>query len=146
MRLDCKHGFFIFQETKAGQISDYMSLSGATLVEKDNYYTFEALKDAPKYSLTGKPYLGIPAVATFEGNPWEVFEENEFVYDFTTGLVRPLISIVQRVSIAVAGNKFISNGLILPGSFTDAGKRITGYSAWYSRDRLTWNYSAVYYV
>lgn len=115
MKLDCIHGYFIFNETKSGQISDFMSLTGLTLVKKDTYYTFEFLQDAKKHSLAGLPYLGIPAITTFEGNIWDVFEANEFVYDFTLDLVRPILSVVQKTKISLAGNRFVSNGLILPG-------------------------------
>lgn len=146
MRLKCIHGYFIFQETKVGQISDYMSLTGLSIVAKHDYFTFEFLKDAPEYSLTGKSYLGVPAVATYEGNPWEVFEENGFVYNFATGLVVPIASIVQKTVVKLAGNRYVSPGLILPGSLTDEGKRVKGYAAWYSRDRQSWLYTEVDYV
>lgn len=146
MKLECKHGYFMFSESKSGQISDWMSSTGATLVSVDNYYTFEALELAKKYSIATSPYLGVPAIETFEGEIWEVFEENGFVYNLSTGLVVPISTVVQKISLKVAGNKFISNGLILPGSITDDGSRVKGYSAWYSRDRLTWNYSRIDYV
>lgn len=146
MKLDCIHGYFIFNETKSGQISDFMSLTGLSLVKKDTYYTFEFLQNAKNYSLVGLPYLGVPATATFEGSIGEVFEENGFVYDFTLGLVRPILSIVQKTKISLAGNRYVSNGLILPGSITDGGDRVKGYSAWYSRERQTWNYTVVEYV
>lgn len=146
MKLDCIHGYFIFNETKSGQISQYMSQTGLSLIGKNGYYTFENLQDAPEYSLVGKTLIDIPAIATFEGKPWEVFEENGFVYDFALGLVRPILSIVQKTVVKQAGGVFWSPGLVLPGSITDDGKRVKGYSAWYSRDRLTWKYTAVYYV
>lgn len=148
MKLDCIHGYFIFNETKSGQISNFMSLTGLSLVQKDTYYTFEALQDAKQYSLVASPYLGVPALVNFEGKPWEIFEENGFVYDFSLGLVRPILSIVQKTSVKQAGNTFWSPGLILPGSVTDDGRRVKGYSAWYSRDRAPngWRYTAVYYV
>ena len=146
MRVDCLHGYFIFTETKSGQISDFVSQTGLTLVKKDNYYTFEFCENAKDYSLAGLTYLGVPAIETFEGNIWDVFEANAFVYDFVLGIVRPILSVVQKTSISLSGNRYVANGLILPGSITDDGQRVTGYSAWYSRDIKTWNYTAVYYV
>jgi len=146
MRLNCLHGFFIFQETKVGQVSDFMSLTGLSLVPWRDAYTFEALVDAPNFSLAGKTMLEHPATKTFAGEPWEVFEANEVVYNFDTGLVVPIASITQRVVIQLAGNRFISNGLILPGSLTDDGDRVKDYSAWFSRDTLRWLYSGVSYV
>lgn len=146
MKLDCNHGYFIFNETKSGQISDFMSLTGLSLVKVDNYYTFEFLENAKKYSLAGSPYLGIPAIETFEGNIWDVFEANGFIYDFTLDIVRPILSVVQKTSISLSGNRYAANGLILPGSITDDGSRVKGYSAWYSRELLRFVYTAVYYV
>lgn len=146
MRLRCIHGYFIFQETKVGQIADYMSLTGLSLVSRDDYFTFESLQEAPEYSLAGKSYLGVPAIATYEGNPWEVFEENGLVYNFATDLVVPISTIVQKTIINLAGNRYTSPGLILPGSLTDEGLRVKGYAAWYSRDRQSWLYTEVDYV
>jgi len=146
MKLRCKHGYFIFEETAGGQISDYMSLTGLDLVPVDDYYTFAALEAAPDYSLVGKAMLGINAIATFEGKPWQVFEANGFVYNFTTGLVVPISTISQAIKIQMAGNVFISPGLILPGSLTADGDRVKDYSAWYSRTTQRWQYSEVTYV
>ena len=146
MRVRCLHGYFIFNEMRQGQISDFMNLTGLSLVSKDNYYTFEGLEDAPEYSLVGKTLLNLPAIALFEGKPWEVFEANEMVFDFTTGLLVPITSIARIVEIKQAGNMFVSNGLIQPGSLTADGKRVKDYAAWFSRDRLTWHYSEIAYV
>jgi len=146
MNLKVKHGYFMFRETKVGQISDFMSLTGVSLVPKDDYYTFESLLDAPEYSLIGGTVLNAAAIATFEGKPWEVFEENSLVYNFSTDLVVPILTIVQKTTISPAGNRFISPGLILPGSVTDDGSRVKDYAAWFSRDTLRWLYSEVSYV
>ena len=146
MKLDCIHGYFLLRETKPGQVSSYMSLTGLKFVAKDDYYTFEKLLDAPVYSIKGSPYLLTPAIKTFEGKPWEVFEENAIVYDFSTGLLRPIMTVTQMTKVQLAGNLLSSPGLILPGSITDDGKRVKGYSAWYSRSRMRWVYTAVYYV
>lgn len=146
MKVECLHGFFIFKETRVGQISDFMSLTGLSLVKWRDAYTFEAIAEAPGFSIVTKPILGIPATATFEGEPWEVFEENGIVYDFGKGIVSPIATITQSVKIKLAGNRFVSSGLILPGSLTVDGKRVKDYSAWFSRDTLRWLYSAVEYV
>ncbi len=146
MRLRCLHGYFIFEAQQLGQVSDFMSYTGFPLVSKGNHYTFEALEDAPEYSLAGLDLLGIPALETFEGKPWEVFEANGFVYNFLIDQVVPIESVTRVVSIEQAGNRYISNGLILPGSVTRNGDRVKGYEGWFSRDRLTWLYSEVDFV
>lgn len=146
MRIQCKHGYFIFRESKVGEISDFMSLTGLALAPKDDFYTFETLIDAPNYSLVGKPILGLtPAIKTFEGEPWEVFKENQIVYDFTKDLVVPLLSINSTTRVKLAGNYLVSPGLILPGSLTDEG-RVKDYAAWFLNSRASWLYSGVEYV
>lgn len=145
MRVKCVHGFFIFDETGAGQIADWMSLTGLSIAPWGDYYTFKDLIDAPDFSLAGAPLLGIPAIETFEGKPWEVFEANGFVYDFTLGLVRPIASVTMATEITQAGKFFVSPGLLLPGSVTAEGK-VKDFSGWYSRQRQTWHYSEVTYV
>src|SRR5687768_4529956 len=99
VRLRALHGYFIFEETQSGQISDYMSLTDFSIVPVGRYYTFEALELAPRYSIQAKSLLGVPALKTFEGEPWEVFEENEIVYDFRDGIVKPISSIVLTTEL-----------------------------------------------
>lgn len=146
MKIECLHGFFIFREVEVGQISDFMSFTGFNLVKWRDAYTFSGLELAPDFSIIGKPVLSVPATATIEGEPWEVFEENGIVYDFGKGLVLPITSIIQSVKINLAGNRYVSNGLILPGSLTVDGKRVKDYSAWFSKESLRFLYSAVGYV
>ena len=145
MLIKCLHGFFLITETKVGQLSDFQSRFDLKLVRYGEHYTFEELADAPTYSIKGADFLGRVATKTFEGRPWEVFEENGFVFDFNRGLVVPLASVTQTTTIDLAGNRFVSPGLILPGSLTDDGDRVTDYSAWYSRDTLRFLYSEVGY-
>ena len=146
MKLKCLHGYFLFEETSAGQLSDFVSLTGFDLVPKGNKYTFADLEEAPEYSITAKPFLDFPAIATYEGEPWEVFEANGVVYNFALGLVVPIQSVIQRANVELAGNRYISSGLILPGSLTLKGERVKNYSAWWSRNTLRWLYSEVEYV
>lgn len=146
MKLKCLHGFFIFEETKVGQVSDFMSLTGLTLVPWRNAFTFEDIVDAPDYSIVGQDLLGAPATVTYEGEPWEVFEENGLVYNFNTGLMVPIVSVTQTTTLYTSGNRFVSPGLILPGSRVQNTGQIRDYSAFYSRDTQRWLYSEVTYV
>ena len=145
MRIKCLHGFFIFEEEYIGDISDFMSLTGWTLVPRGTYYTFEKLLEAPDYSLVGKTLVDTPAVKTFAGKPWEVFEANAVVYDFVKALVVPIATIVQAAKLEDAGNYYLSNGLILPGSILPDG-RVTGYDANFSFNRQRWIYKEVTYA
>lgn len=146
MRVKCLHGYFIFEETALGQVSDFISYSGLPIEPKDNYYTFQKLLNFPQYSIKGKDLLGFTALKTFEGKPWEILEANELVYDFTLDQIRLISSVTQNVLIRKSGNRFVSNGLILPGSLTAEGERVRDYAAWFSRDRLSFLYSEVGYV
>jgi len=146
LKVKCLHGFFIFEEKEIGQVSDFVALTGLELVPYGEAWTFAALATAPKYSLAGKELLGIPATQTFEGTPWEVFKANGFVYDFGSGLVRPITGTTVVAKIEAAGNRYISPGLLLPGSLTPAGDRVQDYSAFYYSSRNRWLYSEVTYV
>ncbi len=145
MRIRCQHGFFKFYETRPGQVSAFSSLFGLVLVPSGDFYTFEALEDAPTYSLVGSPYLGTIATVTAEGTPAEVMELNEMVFNFQTGLVVPIISVTNICVIETAGAFFISEGLVLPGSITSAGK-VKSYDCWFSQETQKFRYSAVEYV
>jgi hypothetical protein len=146
MKIECLHGYFLFEETRAGQISDFMSLFGLEITKVGNRFTFQDLADAPRFSIEGSTYLGAPAVATFEGEPWEVMRANNLVYDFTQGVVVPISSITQAARLNAAGNYFVSTGMILPGSITEDGSRVTDYAAFYVSDRVNFKYSEVTYV
>ncbi len=146
MKIKCLHGYFIFEELAPGQVSKFMSIFGLSLVPKENYFTFSDLEDAPDFSLLGLPYLEAVTTKTFAGKPWEIFEANGFVYNYDLGLVVPILSVVQRVSIFNAGTHFLSDGLVLPGSLTDEGKRVKDYAAWFSSGHMRFKYSEVTYV
>jgi len=143
MKIECNNGFFIFTELKVGQVSDFMRYSGLELVKWRNAYTLSGLEEIKEYSIAGTPLLNLVANTTYQGEPWEIFDQNGIVFNFLTGLAVPFLSITQSIKLSIAGNKYISNGLILPGSLTPEGKRIKSYSGYFSRDTLNFNYSEV---
>ena len=143
MRVKCLHGFYIFTETTAGQISDFINKTGLEIEPKDDYYTFSALKDAPNFSLKGGKLLGFNAPHTFSGNPWEVFKANGVVYDIETGLLKLKTAITTQSKVSPAGNYWFSNGLLQAGCTTQFNKRVIDFDAWYSRARGTWIYTEV---
>lgn len=150
MKIRCLHGFFIFEETRPAQVSDFMRYTGLEIVPNGPYFTFADLEDAPNFSIKGKPIeigsLPLPALETFSGEPWEVFEANGYVYNFQLGLLQPIQSVTQIVDITDGGNRFVSPGIILPGSLTVEGKRVKDYAAHYSRDTSRFLYTEVSYV
>lgn len=147
MRVRCLHGYFIFEETRVGQVSDFMSYTGLSLVPKGPYYTFESLENAPNYSLAGKELLlGVNAIETFEGPPWEVFEANGMIYDFTTDTLKPILSVAINTQLQASGNRYISPGFLLPGSVIAGGQRIKNFDGYWSRESFRWLYSEVTFV
>lgn len=143
MKIDCLHGYYIFREDYAGEASEFMDQWGLTLVKVDDYYTFDGLLDAPDYSIEGAMYLGAPAGYTFEGPPWEVMRENGLVYNWATGRVVSLDSILIITPLTQVGTYFRAGGMIVGGSLTEEGKRITDYAAHYSSGKF--KYSEVAY-
>lgn len=144
MLIKCLSGFFIFEEQRVGQISHFMSLfEGLEIVKSGSFYTFATLADAPRYSLEGGTYLEAPAIATIEGEPWEIMKENELVYNFDLDEVVLAASITQRVDLDFGQNAIYSPGLIMPGSVTEDGERVTDYAAWFLFDQNRFKYSEV---
>ena len=146
VRVKCLHGYFIFTEMKVGQVSDFISMTGLELVQKNNFYTFSGLNSVPEYSLAGADFMGVTAAENYEGEPWEIFQANGLVYNFSTGVVQTISSITTRSTLKKAGNRFWSPGLILPGTLMESGLRVKDYAAWFSRDTLKWLYTDVTYV
>ena len=146
MQIVCIHGYFKFIEDGPGEVSDFASKYGLELVKIDDYFTFSFLEDAPDFSIAGKQFLGFTATATFAGKPWQVFKENQCVFNLLTGEVSNIFSINIKTKILLAGNMLLSEGLLQPGSVTEEGRRVMNYSAWFSRSRATWLYSEVTYV
>ncbi len=145
MKIDCIHGYFIFEETSSGQISEFMSRYGLSIEKENDRFIFSDLVGAPEYSIQGALWMGAPCITTFEGPPWEIMRENGLVYNFLLGLVVPINSILQVIDVKNAGKFYISNGMILPGSVTDDGSRVTDYSAFYARERENFKYSEIDY-
>jgi hypothetical protein len=147
MLVKCIHGYFQFFETAPGELSKFsdrfVSRLELDLEVAIDHVTFASLKDAPNYSIKNSKYLEATALKTFEGKPWEVMKENGLVYNFQTDEVVPITSITQRVQLDQASSYFLASGLILPGSLTDQGKRVTDYSAWYLFESAMFKYSEV---
>jgi hypothetical protein len=145
MKVRCLHGYFIFEETEPAQLSEFASLFGLDFALKDGYYTFSDLLDAPEYSIVGGLFLGAPTTKTFEGRPWEVMRENELVYDFNLGKVKPIATETNVIQIDTAANYFLSNGMILAGSITQNGDKVRDYDGFYQRRTGKFKYSQVGY-
>lgn len=147
MKVRCRHGYFFFNETRVGELSDFISMYGLGIEPIDQYYTFSQLLLAPDYSFANLKYIDDAAIAewTFEGTPWDVMRKNKLVYDFNTGKVRPILSITARLSVNDSGDYFYSDGLILPGSINKSGQRVTDYSGFFPADGSKFRYTEIQY-
>lgn len=131
MRILCRHGHFSFFQSYAGEIARFMEVWGVELVKQDDFYTFLKLAGAPKYSLAGKPYLGMLAVKTFEGEPWEILKANGFVYQIASGLIVPKQVILNPFTPVQTGYYYTSEGpMIQPGSWYN-GNQLLSWDASY---------------
>lgn len=142
MRIDCLHGYFKFYETAPGQVSKFMSLYDLELERSGDHFTFADLVDAPTHSITGGTFLGIPTLETLEGEPWEIMRANDLVYNFVLGLVMPILTVIGIADLDQAGNSYISNGLLLPGSLVGTD-RVRDFSGFWLQDRANFKYSEV---
>lgn len=142
VKIKCRHGFFTFHEEKAGEISKFAYLFDLDLVPFRDAYTFESLVDAESYSLAGKLYLNLPAIKTFEGEPWEVLEENKFVYGLSLGALIPIETIIDPITVSKSDYYYLQTGLIQPGCLI-GGKRVINYSAWYGWQAYSIKYTEI---
>jgi hypothetical protein len=144
MKIKCLHGYFIFEEDSLGDVSKFMSLfTDLEIVAQDDYFVFSDLYDFPKYSLVGKDLLGQTATATIEGKPWEILEANGLVYNFNTGLLRPIATVTKQIVIFQTSNYYLTQGLIMPGSRLRNGTLIASYFCNYSFNTGRFRYSEV---
>jgi hypothetical protein len=137
MRVLCRHGHFAFYPRGASDIYRFAQSFDVELEREEDYFTFPTLKGAESYSLAGKPYLGIPALETFEGKPWDVMKENGLVYDVQLGIVVPKTTIVGIADITQKGFFYVCNvPLLQPGARTILGRQILSYSGEFREDKF----------
>lgn len=137
MRVLCRHGHFAFYPRRATDIALFANMFNYELEPEEDYYTFSGLAGADTYSLLGKIYLNLPAIATYEGRPWEVMRENNFVYHLATGLIVPKLGVVGVIDINQVDLYFMSDAaLIQPGLRTLLGQQVLSYSGEIFLDKL----------
>lgn len=145
MWIDCRHGFFTFEEERSGECNEFSRLYGFDLVPFRDQFTFSELAEAKDYCLVGVPYLNALITKTYEGEPWEIFEENNLVFDFTKGLVLPKLSVVQQLDVNQAEFYFFSSGLLLPGSRRGVSEQVLGYQGRYLWNSNLFTYTGIQY-
>ena len=94
MRIVCRHGHYAFYPQSSTELARFCTKYSTELFAEQDYYTFEELLDAPRYSLAGMAWVNLPAIKTFEGrHAWDAMRENDFVFSLQTKLVVPKLSI-----------------------------------------------------
>lgn len=137
MRVLCRHGHFAFYPRNAGEVARFTQYFGIQLESVEDFYTFPLLVDAPKFSLVGLPYLAVPALETFEGEPWEVMRANGFVYDVKKEtLVRKETVLIQIAPPLLSFYYLAQTPLIQPGSRNSIGRQVLSFDGEYSVDIL----------
>jgi hypothetical protein len=133
MRVLCRHGHFALFPNFAGEIAEFCRYFEVDLVRTGDFYTFPLLKEAPTHSIQGKPYLGVPAAVTFEGDPWDVMRENGFVYRISSGAIVLKSAVTGVLDVSTLGNHYLSNGFIQPGVRDKSGNQVLSYDANYNQ-------------
>ncbi len=146
MKIQCKHGFFLFEEEFVGEAGRFMTALSVELESYGDYFTFPYLVDAKDYSLVGSNYLNLPAIATYEGEPWEVMRENGFVYSLLTNILIPIDSVMNFVALNIGDFYYSSEGLIQPGSFMQNSQKVSSYTAWFDWKSGAFRYSEVKFL
>lgn len=145
MKIVCLHGYFMFYEDKPGEIALFNSRYNQDLCAKDDYYTFKGLKTVPEYSIKGATFMNLTALETYTGKPFEIFRKNGFVYNFllkTIALKAANGSYFKPINV---GSFNYDVGLVMPGSFSDDSRKITGYTCKFDFDGALFKYTEFYY-
>lgn len=128
MRVLCRHGHLAFFPKRPSEAARICQYYGIELVRSDEFYTFPLLAEAKSFSLAGLDYLGIPAIKTYAGYPWEVMRENGFVYDVNKEALVPKASIVSIGGPELSGFCYVWDSAILqPGVRNALGNQILSY-------------------
>lgn len=132
MRVICRSGHLGFYPNTAGEIARFANFFKVRMKREEDYFTFEGLYGAPKYSLLGKQYLNLPATKTAEGHPWDVMRENGFVYHIGLGVLVPKATILGLIELPLVGFYYRAGGALLqPGTRSTTGNQIMSYSGEY---------------
>lgn len=135
MRVIVRHGHFAFYPRDDKDLGRFQLYFEQALEPEEDYYTFPFLLGAPRYSLQGAPWLSIPALASYEGTPWQVMRENSLVYHIALGIVVPYATITDMVKLPAATYYAIAQKpLIQPGCLMLTGDRILSYDAEFIQD------------
>lgn len=143
MRVTCQHGYYKFYPDDNGSLARFSKLFYIDFVAVKDYYVFKGLETLKNYSIAGSIYYNLPALKTFEGEPWEVMKENSFVFDLTTGLLLPSLSIIATDRLKSFNQYFTADSRILQAGTRDQSlSQILSYDSDFDfdimRQRIRW--------
>lgn len=130
MKIVCRHGHFALYPSGVREVQRFMRIFDLAIYAEEDYYTFEALQDLPRWSQLGLPYGDLVAIQTYEGRrAWEVMRENQFVFSLGLETLAPLATVTQSVTLGQTLDCTVApSPLVQPGAFVTPGVRLTGYT------------------
>lgn len=128
MRIICKNGYYKFFPTDIGGLKFFSEIYGSLKPEKD-YFTFDALQELDNYIFAGWPIGLSIATTNYAGEKSELLKANGLTYNYTTGQIVPIVSIIGEMRID-NGAYMASPELPQAHKFV-AFNRVTGFSSFY---------------
>lgn len=133
MRVLCRHGHYAFFPQIDEDIGRFSIVFDRPLFRVQDYFTFEGLKDFPDYSLASETFGGLPFTKTFEGFPWEVMEQNLWVYHLSAKKLVLRETINAVVELPTTGKMVLApSPLMQAGCLNPNGKRLVSYDGFFS--------------
>jgi len=143
VKVICENGFYKFYPSNLVDISRFFEKYGLRLMPCEDFYTFEALANLPKYSIAGQPYAGLIATKTCSGRREDVMAKNFFTYNQSIKALSPIALVVGKMDYSYSNYFIMSN---LPQAFFyDNFGIITGFYGWVNMDYFKFNIDQFYY-
>lgn len=101
MIVSCEHGYYKFYPESVPALELLEKTFGISdLVQEKNYYTFEALRDMPTYSVLGYPLgAGIAKATYHDGHKENLLKKNSLVYNLSLNQITEKILSLNFPSI-----------------------------------------------
>lgn len=128
MRIICKNGYYKFFPIDIGGLKFFSELYGSLKPEGD-YYTFDTLQELDNYIFAGWPIGITTATKNYAGDKSELLKANGLTYNYITGQIVPIISIIGEMRID-AGAYMATPELPQAHKFIGLN-RVTGFSGFY---------------
>lgn len=147
MKIICINGFYKFYPENIGDVKRFQIKYGVSLVQCENYFTFETLAKLPNYSFIGHPYSGsIVGLANYAGNRQEVMTANGLSWrlDLKRLILTSSYSGFKKMNYDT-GNFIIMTDLP-QAYFYDKAGLITGFTAFLDLNFMRYRIEKFYYA